>query len=73
MQIIRKVGNRWGLSKHSIDMMNKLNVIVKNITRGPIIMVLLNWFSKSHGNLNRNMMGLIPIGWTLTPLYLLSP
>jgi len=42
MQIIRKVGNRWGLSKHSIDMMNKLNVIVKNKTRGPIIMVLLN-------------------------------
>jgi hypothetical protein len=26
-------------------------------------MVLLNWFSKSHGNLNRNMMWLIPIGW----------
>ncbi len=32
--------------------MNKSNVVGNKITRGPIIMVLLNWFNKSCGNLN---------------------
>jgi hypothetical protein len=31
--------------------MNKSNVAIKIITGGSIIMVLLNWFSKSHGNI----------------------
>jgi len=31
--------------------MNKSNVAIKIITGGSIIMVLLNWFSKWHGNI----------------------
>jgi hypothetical protein len=30
--------------------MNKPNVITKKTIGGLVIMVLLNWFSKSHGN-----------------------
>jgi hypothetical protein len=51
-KIKKKVGNRWGLSKQPINLMNKSNVAVKIIIGGPTIMVLLNWFSKSHGNIN---------------------
>jgi hypothetical protein len=50
-KIRKKVGNRWGLSKQPINLTNKYNVAVKFIIGGPIIMVLLNWFSKSHGNI----------------------
>jgi len=52
VQEIRKiVGNRWGRSRKPIDFMNKPNVEANNIIGGLIIMVLLNWFSKSHENL----------------------
>jgi hypothetical protein len=52
VQKIRKiVGNRWGLSRKPIDLMNKPNAKANNISEGLIIMVLLNWFSKSRDNL----------------------
>ncbi len=31
-------------------LMNKSNVVANNITRGPITMVLLNWFNNFCGN-----------------------
>jgi hypothetical protein len=40
-----------GLSKQPINLMNKPNVATKIIIWGPIIMVLLNWSNKSHGNI----------------------
>jgi hypothetical protein len=33
-RIKNKVGNRWGLSRKPIDLMNKPNVTVKNIIWG---------------------------------------
>jgi hypothetical protein len=43
VQKIRKiVGNRWGLSRKPIDLMNKPNAKANNISEGLIIMVLLN-------------------------------
>jgi len=43
--IRRRVGNRWGLSRKPIDLMNKPNVTTKKTIGGCIIMVLLKWFS----------------------------
>jgi hypothetical protein len=42
----RRVGNRWGLSKQSLDLMNKPNATTKKTIGGIVIMVLLNYFSK---------------------------
>jgi hypothetical protein len=38
----RRVGNRWGFSKQPIDLMNKLNAVVKKTIGGLVTMVLLN-------------------------------
>jgi len=63
VQIIRrKTRNRWGLSRQPIDLINKLNVVTKKTIRGHVIMVLLNWFNKSHGNIKFKY-DLIDINW----------
>jgi len=77
VQEIRKiVGNRWGFSRKAIDLMNKPNVEANNIIGGLIIMVLLNWFSKSHENLkfkndviNINRVDIDSIISTITTIY----
>jgi hypothetical protein len=63
MQRIRKrVRNRRGLSRQPIDLMNKPNVVPKKIIEGLVIMVLLNWFSKSCGNF-KCMYDVIDTNW----------
>jgi len=42
--------------------MNKLNAITNKTVGGFVIMVLLNWFSKSHGNLKFKY-DVIDINW----------
>jgi hypothetical protein len=41
-KIRKRGGNRWGLSRKPIHLMNKPNVEANNIIGGLIIMVLLN-------------------------------
>ncbi len=43
-------------------MINKLNVVIKKTIGGHVIMVLLNWFNKSHGNIKFKY-DLIDINW----------
>ena len=50
-RIRRRVGTKWGLSRQPVDLMNKPSVAARTASGGPVIMVLLNWFSKSTGNL----------------------
>jgi len=52
-RIRRIIKNRWGLSRQPIGLM-KFNVIVEKTIGGFVIMVLLNWYSKSHGNFKFN-------------------
>jgi hypothetical protein len=71
-RIRRRIKNRCGLSRQPIDLMNKLNAIIEKIITGPIIMVVLNWFSKSHGNFKFKY-DVIDTNWVgVDLLYLLS-
>lgn len=48
-KIRRKVGNRWGISRTAVDLTNKPTATRRGAD--PQIMVLLNWFSKTNGQL----------------------
>jgi hypothetical protein len=45
-RIQRHVGKKWGTSRQPIDMMNRPNAATRKASRGVVLEVMLNWFSK---------------------------